>query len=101
MGHRDVSPVVDVGTTATKVYSVTPGKPVKVRKVWAYNGAASDVTIYFALSDGTRMSPEFKVLAGGDRFLREEELPALTFTTDVHAIASATGARIQIEVEVG
>lgn len=101
MGYRDVSATVDVDTTATKIYSVTSGKPVKIKKVWAYNSATSDITVYFILSDGTRVTPEFKILAGGDRFINEYELPSVKFTTDIYAIASAAGVRIQIEVEVG
>jgi len=96
---RHVSPVIDVGTTATKLYEVSGGRMARLKKIWVYNSAAADITFYFCKSDGTRWTPEIKVLAGASNLYGENEVPSLEKAEDIYAIASATGLRLQIEVE--
>jgi len=96
---RHVSATVDVGTTATRIYIRSPGRRVILRKIWVYNSAAADITFYFCASDGTRWTPEIKVLAGASDLFGEVEVPALEKAEDFYAVASATGLRLMIEVE--
>jgi len=96
---RHVSDTVDVGTTATRIYSRSPGRRVRLRKIWVYNSATTDITFYFCKSDGTRWTPDLKVVAGQTIFVGENEVPGLEKAEDIYALASATGLRLQIEVE--
>ena len=99
MGVRRVSEKVSVGTTATKVMTLTSNKAVKLKKIWAHNTSSSDVTFYFCLNDGTQKTPTIKVVAGQTLFVSEDELPEYMFGQDIYAIASATGVELMIEVE--
>jgi len=96
---RHVSGTVDVGTTATLIYSRSPGRRVRLRKIWVYNSTTADITFYFCKSDGTRWTPDLKVIAGASDLFGEVEVPALEKAENFYAIASATGLRLMIEVE--
>jgi len=96
---RKTSDVKDVGTSATLIYKITPSKIAKLKKIWAYNSSSSDVTLYFCKSDGTRRTPDIKVLAGQTVFIGEVDVPSVEFDHDIYAVASATGVKVQIEVE--
>jgi len=96
---RRTSDVVDVGTSATKVYSRTASGVAKIKKVHAHNTGTADVTFYFCTSGGTRKTPNILVLAGQTVFVSERELPSTEWEEDIYAIASAATLQLQIEVE--
>ena len=99
MEIRKTSPVIDVLVTATEVYLLSTGRKGKLRKVWAYNSDAAEATFYFCNSEGTRWTPDIKVLSGGAELIGELDLPAYEFAENLHALASATGIRLMVEVE--
>ena len=100
MGFRDYTPLTSVSDSATKLYDVPTGREVRIKKLFAYNSSTSDVTVWLCDSGGTHVSPGIKVIAGQTVLLNERELPEIRYTSDVYAIASATGVEIQLEVEV-
>jgi len=99
VGIRKTTPVTDVGTTATKIWTLSENRSAKVRKLWAHNETTTDVRIYLCKSDGTRLSPDILVPAERTVFASEDELPSMEFYEDIYIIATATGVRALAEVE--